>query len=172
MDLTVLVGNPQSGSRTLDLALRVADALTGDRASRGADRTVIDLAEHADQVLRWPSDSMDGLLARVRESHLLVVASPTYKAAYTGLLKAFLDRLGHRALNGVVAVPVMTGASELHAMTPELTLRPLLSELGAIVPCHSLYLNMQQHDAVTELVATWSETNRPPVDAVLAAIRA
>ena len=39
----------------------------------------------------------------------MVVASPTYKATYAGLLKLFLDRLGGESLAGVTAVPLMLG---------------------------------------------------------------
>ena len=35
---------------------------------------------------------MADLVARVGEADLVVVASPTYKGTYTGLLKLFLDR--------------------------------------------------------------------------------
>ncbi|TDD63979.1 hypothetical protein E1262_29575 [Jiangella aurantiaca] len=40
-----------------------------------------------------------------------LLATPTYKARYTGLLKAFLDRLPGGALRGTVAVPVTVAAA-------------------------------------------------------------
>jgi FMN reductase len=58
------------------------------------------------------------VIARVAASRLLVVASPTYKATCTGLLKAFLDRFPHQGLAGVTAVPLMLGASHAHALAP------------------------------------------------------
>ena len=61
----------------------------------------------------------------------MVVASPTYKATYTGLLKSFLDRYGNNALAATTCVPLMTGAAPIHALAPEAYLRPLLVELGA-----------------------------------------
>ena len=54
---------------------------------------------------------------------------PTYKATYTGLLKLFLDRFATDGLRGV-AVPLMLGAGPAHALAPELTLRPVLTEIG------------------------------------------
>ena len=62
-----------------------------------------------------------------------MVASPTYKATYTGLLKLFLDRFATDGLRGV-AVPLMLGAGPGHALAPELTLRPVLTEIGGLVP--------------------------------------
>ena len=60
----------------------------------------------------WPK----GLDAEVAAADVVVVASPTYKAAYTGMLKAFLDRYGNNGLAGTVAVPVMTGGWAGHSL--------------------------------------------------------
>ena len=46
----------------------------------------------------------------------MIVASPTYKATYTGLLKLFLDRIAGGALAGVTAVPVMLGGHWRHSL--------------------------------------------------------
>ena len=69
-----------------------------------------------------------------------MVASPTYKATYTGLLKLFLDQIGADELAGVVTVPVMVGAGAAHALAVETHLRPVLVELGATMPTRGLYL--------------------------------
>jgi FMN reductase len=84
----------------------------------------------------------------VQESALVVFASPTFKATYTGLLKLFLDQFaGGTGLQDVVAVPLMLGAGPGHAMAPDLTLKPVLSELGGTCALPGLYL----------IDATWSE---------------
>ncbi len=83
MKITVLVGNPKSDSRTLKLANAVADRITRP----GDIRLAIDLAEHVNSVFEWPSVEMDNLTNQVASSDILIVASPTYKATYTGLLK-------------------------------------------------------------------------------------
>ena len=72
---------------------------------------------------------MAELVAEVGAADLVVVASPTYKATYTGLLKLFLDRFSTDGLRGV-AVPLMLGAGPAHALAPELSLRPVLAEIG------------------------------------------
>jgi len=71
---------------------------------------------------------------RPGRSDLVVVASPTYKATYTGILKSFFDRYNSDALVGTVSIPVMTGAAPIHALAPEVHLRPLLVELGSSTP--------------------------------------
>src|SRR5689334_2667917 len=118
MKITVLVGNPKPLSRTRLTAESVADLFPGE------DRLVVDLADYAGRLFTWPEPEIDELTARVAASDVLIVASPTYKATYTGLLKAFLDRYGSNGLAGVVAIPVMTGAAPDHALAVEAYLRP------------------------------------------------
>jgi FMN reductase len=74
------------------------------------------------------------------QADVLVVATPTYKAAYTGLLKAVLDQAPSGWLRGKVVVPLQIAASDKHALAVEVHLRPVLAELGAVVP-QALFLN-------------------------------
>ena len=71
----------------------------------------------------------------------MIFGSPTYKATYTGLLKLFLDQFPPDGLGGIVAIPLMLGAGPAHALAPELHLKPVLAELGAVCPTPGLYLN-------------------------------
>lgn len=158
----VLCGNPKPRSRTLALAEALAAALLP-----GISIVTIDLAAHADSIFAWPSNDMDELSAVVAGADVVIVASPTYKAAYTGLLKGFLDRYGPAALDGVVAIPVMTGASLAHAMAPEAHLRPLLVELGASVPTRALYFVTDNMDEVDRSVEAWVTTNARYLQATL-----
>lgn len=157
----VVVGNPRPGSRTLAAASYVVRELSG----AGPD-LVVDLATLGPELLEWSSARVAELVAEVGAADLVVVASPTYKATYTGLLKVFLDRFaGGSGLRGV-AVPLMLGAGPAHALAPELHLRPLLVELGASVPTPSLYLLDEHHDDPAAYAA-WLERARPSVSALL-----
>ena len=88
---------------------------------------------------------MAALNASVAESDLVVFASPTYKATYTGLLKAFLDRYPANGLAGVTAIPVHTGADYSHAMGPTYNLAPLLvhyqcaNRVGAVIKSNDVF---------------------------------
>jgi FMN reductase len=135
LSVAVLVGNPKRRSRTYEAALLVAERLTGVPAD-----IVVDVADLGPGVLDWADETSTGAVESVRSADVLVVASPTYKAAYTGLLKVFLDRFPSEGLAGVVAVPLMLGAGPGHALAPEHVLRPVLVELGATVPTRGLYL--------------------------------
>lgn len=160
MQIAVVVGNPKPRSRTLAIATAVAKSAS---TRLGGDVTVeIDLALFTDEIFKWPSDEMSRLNDSVAASDLLVVASPTYKATYTGLLKAFLDRYPSNGLSGVTAIPVMTGASPLHAMSIDTGLRPLLVELGASVPTRGLYFVMSQMPELEQVIDSWAEENLVP----------
>ena len=136
----VVVGNPKPASRTLDAAVHVADRLTGER-----DHLVVDLASLGAGLLDGSDPEVGRLVEEVAAADLVVVASPTYKASITGLLKLFLDRFAPGDLQGVV-VPLMLGGGPAHALAPELALRPVLAELRALVPVRGLYVLDRQHD--------------------------
>lgn len=129
--------------------------------------SVIDLADYGGRLFDWPSEELAALNHEAAAADLLIVASPTYKASYTGLLKAFLDRYPNLGLRGVVAIPVMTGADLRHSMGPEVNLRPLLVELGAIVPTQGLYFVMDQMNKLDTVLAEWATNARAALGAHL-----
>lgn len=149
LEISVVVGNPKPESRTGQIAKSFATRLF--HASH-ATITVFDLAAHTDELLKWPSIRMAQINAFVASSSLVVFASPTYKASYTGLLKSFLDRYPAGGLKGTVAVALMTGADSGHSMAPTVNLVPLLLELGATVPIRGLYFSTSHMDRVDGVV--------------------
>jgi SsuE family FMN reductase len=69
----------------------------------------------------------------VRAADALVVVTPVYQAAYSGLLKVFLDLLPQFALRGKTVLPLTIGGSTAHALAVDYALRPVLAALGAHV---------------------------------------
>lgn len=61
----------------------------------------------------------------------VIIATPIYKAAYTGVLKTFLDLLPQKSLTGKVVLPIATGGTIAHLLSVEYALKPILGELGA-----------------------------------------
>ena len=158
--VAVLVGNPKPQSRTLAAACHLARELTGADAD-----LVIDLASLGIALLDRDDEEVDHLVAAVGAADLVVVASPTYKASITGLLKLFLDRFPSGGLTGVT-VPLMLGAGPTHALAPEYTLRPVLTELGALTAVPGLYLQEADH-ADAAAYEPWLSTARPVVHALV-----
>lgn len=60
----------------------------------------------------------------------VVLATPTYKAAYSGLLKVFLDLLPQFGFAGKTVLPVATGGSLAHVLALDYGLRPVVQSLG------------------------------------------
>jgi len=156
----VVVGNPKPASRTLDAATYLARELSG------ADPDlVVDLGTIGAELVDWQSTLVNDLVDQVGKTDLVIVASPTYMATYTGLLKLFLDRFTVGQLAGV-AVPLMLGGGPTHTLAPELGLRPLLSYLGALVPTRALYVLDRQYDDPAAY-AEWLAGARPAITALL-----
>ncbi|MGI4895033.1 MAG: NADPH-dependent FMN reductase [Janthinobacterium lividum] len=158
----VVCGNPKAGSRTL------AAAITTARLVSGADvDQVIDVADLGPGLLGWGDPIVRAAVADTAAADVLVVASPTFKATYSGLLKLFLDQFaGGEGLRGVTAIPLMLGAAPAHAMAPELLLKPVLSELGAACPAPGLYLidtEAAEQGADTPALAAYVERWAPTI---------
>lgn len=167
--MAVVVGNPKAGSRTLRVALALADTLTERLQLASQDRVVVDLAEVGGELFDPDAERVTALLEAVAASDLIVVASPTFKATYTGILKSFFDRYGANALAAAVAVPLMTGAAPIHALAPEVHLRPLLVELGASVPTRSLYVTEDRFDDLDSVIGGWADKACPRIERAMSA---
>jgi FMN reductase len=128
-----LVGNPKIGSRTLHVAEEVARQVGAWIETQGVTvaTSTVDIAELGAGLLDWENKAVNDVLREIAESRLLIVASPTYKATYTGLLKLLLDRIPMDGLGRHVALPVMVAAAPIHVLAVETHLRPVLVELGA-----------------------------------------
>ena len=145
----------------------LADTVLADGAP-GAHLEV-DLAAYAQRLFDPADGELSRLTAEVAAADIAVFASPTYKASYTGMLKAFLDRYGNNGLAGTVAVPVMTGGWAGHLLAVEVHLRPVLVELGATVPARGLYVTEPELADLDAKVAGWAATAVPLIGAALAA---
>lgn len=160
---TVVVGNPKPASRTRAVGEAVATAVLPDTAP-----TVIELSSLAGELFQWGSPAVAEAKAAVLSSHLVVVASPVYKASVTGLLKAFLDHFGRDELGARAVVPVMVGAAPDHALAVEHQLRPVLVEIGASCPTRGLYVLESEVDTLESRLSSWLAVWRAPLEAVMA----
>ncbi|WUH98466.1 NAD(P)H-dependent oxidoreductase [Spirillospora sp. NBC_00431] len=154
MSITVLVGNPRPASRTSLAAVsaaRAASRLAGDEA----EPHVVELAALAPHLFQRGDPSVAAAVRQVEEADLLVVASPTYKATYTGLLKAFLDGIDTGALVGTIVLPLMVVGSAAHTLAVEVHLRPLLVELGATVVTPGLAVEERDLPRIDEITTAW-----------------
>lgn len=156
MSVVVVVGNPKPASRTAECAGLLAQTLTGSPPD-----ALIDVVTLGAGLLSWEDDNVKRAVDTAAKARLLIVASPTFKATYSGLVKVFLDNFATGdGLRGVVTVPMMMGASPIHYMAPELLLKPVLVELGATCPAPGIFLQEKTYSDGTEIksyVERWGE---------------
>lgn len=71
-------------------------------------------------------------LVRIEQADLLIVASPVYRASFTGLFKHLFDFVGQYELRGKPVLLAATGGSDKHALIIEHQERPLFSFFQAL----------------------------------------
>jgi FMN reductase len=167
VSVCVVIGNPKAASRTMTVAEAVATAAAHAAGMADTVRVTLDLAALGRELFDWSSERVRAAVDAVRGSTLAVVASPTYKASYTGLLKSFLDWFSTTDLAGVTVVPVMVGAGPQHALAVEVHLRPVLVELGATVPTRGLYVLESELEDLDQVVAAWLTEAGPRLRAAM-----
>jgi len=109
-------------------------------AERGYETRLIDLATlPADALLaRGQSSEVDEAIMVVGQARIVIAATPTYRALYSGLLKAFFDLMPQSHLRGKFCVGLQTGTVREHYLSPEYGLRPLFVSLEGI-PVAGIY---------------------------------
>jgi FMN reductase len=129
--IVVLSGNPRPQSRTLRLAGEVGTVLAA-RLGHATPET-LDVAVFGSRLLAAGDGEVRRAVDRLRAASLLVVATPTFKGTYTGVLKVLLDGLPRPGLAGQAVVTVVTANEPAQAAATERHLCELLGELGAVV---------------------------------------
>jgi FMN reductase len=72
-------------------------------------------------------EDVEAHINAIESADLLVVASPVYRASYTGLFKHLFDLVHHESLFDVPVLLAATGGSDRHALVIDHQLRPLFS---------------------------------------------
>lgn len=127
----IITGSPSSTSRTARLAELVGARL----AKLDIENSLLDVRSlPADDLLhaRVDSPALTAALQRVATAKGIVIATPVYKAAYSGLLKTFLDVLPQFGLKNKVVFPLATGGTVAHVLAIDYALRPVLSSLDPL----------------------------------------
>ncbi|MGM1063058.1 NADPH-dependent FMN reductase [Saccharothrix sp. Mg75] len=172
--ILVLSGSPSATSRTAALADHVAARLTADGHAVTSVR-VRDLPARPLQLGDPTDPAIAAVVTAIAEADGVVVASPVFKAAYSGLLKLLLDLLPQFALAGKVVLPVVTGGSTAHVLAIDYALRPVLSALGAhhVVPgWFVLDRHVEALPGEVRLHADAADQLHPIVDTFSSAVRA
>ena len=136
MRAVAISGSPRSPSKSRTLAESLLRALD----ARGCDTHLIDLATlpAAALLARAQSPEVDEAITAVGAADIVIAATPTYRALYTGLLKCFFDLMPPSHLAGKACIGLQTGIAPQHALAAEYGFRPLFASLDG-VPIAVLY---------------------------------
>jgi len=137
MSVVALAGSPSAPSRSTALLRHALGCLDDDVA-----RSEIVLRELPPAAL-VQAEFDHPAICRAREqvaaARVVVIATPIYKASFSGLLKSFLDLLPQDALRGKSVLALGTGGSAAHLLALDYALKPVLAALGARHIVDSVY---------------------------------
>ncbi|MFN8439426.1 MAG: NADPH-dependent FMN reductase [Caldilineaceae bacterium] len=142
-DVLTIAGSPSLSSRSSTLLTHVRAIL--DHQGLVTDSLQIrDL--NAEELVSANANgaTIRAALEKVQQARAVIVATPVYKASYSGVLKAFLDLLPQDGLVDKVVLPIATGASSAHLLAIDYALKPVLSALGAQNILRGLYVQDSQ----------------------------
>lgn len=130
MTVLLVAGSPSEKSRSAALLDGVQQRLHA-RGAHVERLQIRDLSPQALILADFGNRTISHAIGRVAKADVVVVATPVYKAAYSGVLKVFLDLLAHNALEGKTVLPLATGGSPNYTLALDYALRPVLQSLGA-----------------------------------------
>ncbi|WP_449538919.1 NADPH-dependent FMN reductase [Ferdinandcohnia sp. Marseille-Q9671] len=127
-EIVILSGSPSESSRT-DLVLQYVGNKLKREGFAVTHVSVRDIPYEDIFNLKFDSPSLKELTLLIQGADGVIIGSPVYKAAYTGVLKALIDLLPQDVLAGKTVLPIMTGGSPAHLLAIEFSLKPLLAAL-------------------------------------------
>lgn len=130
MTVLLIAGSPSERSRSAALLEEVTLRLRG-RAAEIERLHIRDLSPQALLLGDAEHRTVAAACNQVERARAVVIATPVYKAAYSGVLKVFLDLLPQTALRNKVVLPIATGGSPHHMLALDYALRPVLQSLSA-----------------------------------------
>lgn len=128
--ILILTGSPSATSRTAALLGHLGNRWH-EQGHRVGSVAVRELPADALLSADAAHPDINSVVAAIAAADGIVVASPIYKASYSGVLKTLLDLLPQFALAGKTVLPLATGGSPAHVLAIDYAFRPVLTSLGA-----------------------------------------
>ncbi len=143
MSILLISGSPSQTSRTG----RLLDDVGAKLEQEGVHVESLQVRDLPSQALLhadFKHPEIVAALQRVEQAKGIVIATPVYKAAYSGILKAFIDLWPQFGLRGKVVLPLASGGSPAHTLILDYALRPVLASLAPRQVLDSIYAVEQQ----------------------------
>ncbi|WP_047154617.1 NADPH-dependent FMN reductase [Aneurinibacillus tyrosinisolvens] len=177
-DIILLSGSPSLASRSTAVLTYIEELISREEIS-ASSLSLRDLP--AEELLYgyYDSPAIQEAAERITKAKAVVIATPVYKAAYTGFLKIFLDLLPRDALQDKIVLPIAVGGTLAHLLTIDYALKPVLNALGARYIYSGVYILDSQiersglhlrieddikhriHKAVQQLIFEYKQQHHP-----------
>ncbi len=129
MSQIVLISGSPSADSSSDIVLDFVGSLIKNQGHDVEKITVTDMPAEDLVYGRYDGEAIQAVTKKIEAADGIVIASPVYKAAYTGVLKALLDILPQDVFQSKVVLPIMVGGSYKHLLAIEYTLKPVIAIL-------------------------------------------
>jgi FMN reductase len=153
-----LSSSPSPNSRTAKLADHVLHAMAApELLTRHIN--IRDMDAEALIFAKAAHVSVTRTVTAIEQADGVVIATPIFKASYSGLLKIFLDLLPQFALAGKAILPIATGGSIAHLLALDYALRPVLQSMGARHIVQSLFVPESEMKLVDDQLQLGEQAN-------------
>lgn len=172
MRVITLAGSPRYPSRSTAL-LSVCHHLLEKRGVQVIPWNLHNFAPEDLITARFDAPALRALIDDLAQADGVIVATPVYKASFSGALKTLLDLLPERALEHKVVLPLATGGTLAHMLAVDYALKPVLNALKAQEILHGVFADDSQithYDRTPELNAVLTARLTASVDTLWQAI--
>ncbi|MBD2872626.1 NADPH-dependent FMN reductase [Paenibacillus arenilitoris] len=128
--IIIISGSPNASSR-LNGMIQFVQQKLAERNLSPELITVVSLPAEDLVQANFNSPAILAANALVDSADAVVIASPVYKASFTGVLKAYLDLLPQKGLDGKIIAPLFIGGTIAHMLSIDYSLKPVLASMGA-----------------------------------------
>ncbi|SEJ43058.1 FMN reductase [Bhargavaea ginsengi] len=130
-EIVILSGSPSENSRSEKVLRYLGERLEQQQFSV-THISVKDVPAEDLMFGNFKSPDVIRIAEQVGQAKGVIVGTPVYKAAYSGVLKALIDIMPQDILEDTPVLPVMTGGSMSHLLALEYALKPLLATLKGV----------------------------------------
>lgn len=136
--IVIISGSPNASSRLNGITQFVQQQLSEKNLTVDLI-TVVSLPAEDLIHARFNSPAIIEANTLVEAADAVIIASPVYKASFTGVLKTFLDLLPQKGLDGKIIAPLFIGGTIAHLLSIDYSLKPVLSSMGAKLYVSGVY---------------------------------
>lgn len=130
-DIVIISGSPTETSRSEQVLKFLGSLLEKENLSI-IHVSVKDVPAEDLVTGNYLSPVIKNIAQSIEQAKGVIIGTPVYKGAYSGVLKALIDLLPQDVFQHKPVLPLMTGGSSNHLLALEYSLKPLIATLKGI----------------------------------------